>query len=205
MSLLLTIFILQTVFADYKQVGKATFYSDKAHGHMTSNGEIYHKDSFTCAHRTLPFGTILKVRDLVTDKVVYVRVTDRGPFSHAIIDLSSAAAKRLNMIRKGIARVEITKVIDTDRVPYQGSGLQEIPQFSVEDPESQNGFSTLSEWAEKQRLGKRDSTNAEEICLSEEEYVSLVNDTIPEWKVFQRLCEERKPVPKNSKFKYILK
>ena len=101
-------------FGQYHKIGKATHYGKRWHGRKTSSGELLHNDSLTCAHRTLPFGTILKVRDLSNDKVVYVKVNDRGPFSRAIIDLSYAAAKQLGMVSRGVARVELTQV---DSIP----------------------------------------------------------------------------------------
>lgn len=69
---------------------KASYYANKFHGRKTASGALYHKDSLTCAHKTLPFGTILKVRNPRNDKEVYVKVTDRGPFIKGrTIDLSS--------------------------------------------------------------------------------------------------------------------
>jgi len=73
-----------------------------------SNGTPYHQDSLTCAHRTLPFGTILEVRNLKNNKKVVVKVTDRGPhLKSRIIDLSYAAAKELGIVGEGSAQVEI--------------------------------------------------------------------------------------------------
>jgi len=73
-----------------------------------SNGIPYHQDSLTCAHRTLPFGTILEVRNLKNNKKVVVKVTDRGPhLKSRIIDLSYAAAKELGIVGEGSAQVEI--------------------------------------------------------------------------------------------------
>lgn len=91
--------------------GNATYYGNRWHGRRTSSGEAYHKDSLTCAHRTLPFGTLLRVTNPKNGKEVIVRVTDRGPFRrNAIIDLSMAAAKKIDMVRDGIAYVEATAV-----------------------------------------------------------------------------------------------
>ena len=85
-----------TVPAQKQLTGKATYYSDKLHGRKMSNGERYHRDSMTCAHKKYPFGTLLKVRNPLNGKEVVVRVTDRGPFSKRyVIDLSKAAAREL--------------------------------------------------------------------------------------------------------------
>ncbi len=88
-------------------VGKATYYSDSFQGRRTANGERYDRNALTAAHRTLPFGTRLRV---TTDagRSVEVRVNDRGPFGRAerILDLSRAAAVELGMIRAGVVRVQ---------------------------------------------------------------------------------------------------
>lgn len=95
-----------SVFAQQK--GKASYYSDKFHGRKTSSGQLYHKDSLTCAHKTYPFGTLLEVRNPKNGKSIVVEVTDRGPFSrNRIIDLSHAAAKHLGIIKQGVALVEL--------------------------------------------------------------------------------------------------
>ena len=100
-----------TVPAQKQLTGKATYYSDKLHGRKMSNGERYHRDSMTCAHKKYPFGTLLKVRNPLNGKEVVVRVTDRGPFSKRyVIDLSKAAARELGFIRKGFCQVEITRI-----------------------------------------------------------------------------------------------
>ncbi len=114
------IFILSVLFSSFKsfaqnfsQVGEATYYAQYLSGRRTANGDRYHQDSLTCAHRTLPFGTLLKVRNLSNDKEVVVEVTDRGPFSgkDRIVDLSYRAASMLGILGSGTAQVEI-KVCD---------------------------------------------------------------------------------------------
>ena len=82
------------------QEGKASFYSMKFTGRRTANGERLHHDSLTCAHRTYPFGTQLKVTNPANGKSVIVRVTDRGPYVKGrIIDLSVKAAKELGIFK----------------------------------------------------------------------------------------------------------
>jgi rare lipoprotein A len=94
-----------------QQSGKATFYNNKFQGRHSADGGRYQKDSLTCAHRTLPFGTLLKVRNLKNNQEVIVKVTDRGPHRKKVmIDLSYGAAKKLDAIRQGVANVEITKI-----------------------------------------------------------------------------------------------
>lgn len=100
-----------SLFAFAQQKGKASFYSHKMKGRHTSNGEKYHPDSMTCAHNTLPFGTLLRVFNPTNNKEVVVRVTDRGPHHRGLlIDLSYSAAKQLDIVSRGIASVIITEI-----------------------------------------------------------------------------------------------
>lgn len=106
-ALFLLVFVATT--EAQTSVGGASYYSNRLHGGPTTSGIRYHKDSLTCAHRTLPFGTYVKVRNLRNDKEVVVKVTDRGPHVRGrIVDLSYAAAKKLDFISRGLTRVEIT-------------------------------------------------------------------------------------------------
>ena len=101
--------------------GDATYYSDSLAGNPTASGEPYEPGAYTAAHRTLPFGTIVRVVRTDTPRVVYVRITDRGPFGHRrrIIDLSRAAAVELDMIRAGVVpvRVEVVQWPPETRAP----------------------------------------------------------------------------------------
>ena len=105
-------FLILSVTSTFAQkTGKASFYSSRLQGRHTSDGGKYHPDSLTCAHLTYPFGTLLQVRNPKNDKVVIVKVTDRGPHTrNRLIDLSYSAAKQLDIVRAGIASVEITKL-----------------------------------------------------------------------------------------------
>lgn len=86
-----------------------TYYAKKFEGRKTSSGERYRAAKFTAAHLTLPFGTIITVRNLVSGKIVKVKVNDRGPHSRKFsLDLSQSAAKALGIYRLGYARVEIS-------------------------------------------------------------------------------------------------
>jgi rare lipoprotein A len=89
-----------------------TYYAKKFEGRKTTSGERYRASKLTAAHRKLPFGTIVRVRNLHNDKVVDVRVNDRGPFSKKFeLDLSQSAAKALGIYRLGYAKVEISYVL----------------------------------------------------------------------------------------------
>ena len=88
--------------------GYASFYARSATGSRTANGERLHHDSLTCAHRTLPFNTFLKVTNQKNGKTVIVRINDRGPFVRGrIIDLSRAAAHEIGMFAHGIVPVTV--------------------------------------------------------------------------------------------------
>ncbi|NOQ16456.1 MAG: septal ring lytic transglycosylase RlpA family protein [Methyloprofundus sp.] len=92
--------------------GIASYYADKYHGRKTASGALYDKNKMTAAHRTLKFGTKVKVTDLKNNKSVVVTVNDRGPYSKKrIIDLSYVAAKKIGLIKAGLSkvRVEIVK------------------------------------------------------------------------------------------------
>ena len=126
-------FILQSVWADSipekspkTLKGKASWYN--AHGRFTANGERFHRDSLTCAHRTFPFGTRLKVKNIKNGREVIVRVTDRGPFGGKYsIDLSIAAARILGIVRLGFAEVEISEYHETI-VPLKAKPVK-IPEL----------------------------------------------------------------------------
>lgn len=89
--------------------GIASYYADKFNGRLTANGETFDMYALTAAHKTLPFGAKLRVRNIANNRTVIVRVNDRGPYvGDRIIDLSKGAAQELDMIRMGTAEVEIT-------------------------------------------------------------------------------------------------
>lgn len=99
------------------QTGVASFYAKRATGSRTASGELLHHDSLTCAHRTHPFGTRLRVTNMENNEQVIVRVNDRGPFVRGrIIDLSWGAAKEIGMIARGLAKVNV-EVADGITIP----------------------------------------------------------------------------------------
>lgn len=88
------------------QQGKASWYGPRFNGRRTASGERYNMNEMTAAHRTLPFGTLVRVRSLVNGREVDVRITDRGPFSRGrVIDLSRAAAESIGMLGLGVKDV----------------------------------------------------------------------------------------------------
>lgn len=90
------------------QIGTASWYGHPHHGRVAASGERYNMNSLTAAHRTLPFGTVVRVKNLSNDRTVEVQINDRGPFVPGrIIDLSRAAARALGMEDSGVSRVRL--------------------------------------------------------------------------------------------------
>ena len=89
--------------------GQAGWYGDRYHGRKTASGERFDQNALTAAHRTLPFGTMVEVKNLDNGRTVTVRINDRGPFGRKtrIIDVSRAAAGELDMVSSGVAPVEL--------------------------------------------------------------------------------------------------
>lgn len=95
----------------YKEKGLASWYGTKFHGYRTSSGELYDMYKMTAAHKTLPLPTYVQVKNLANGKKVIVKINDRGPFhSNRILDLSYAAAVKLDILRTGTAKIEVTAI-----------------------------------------------------------------------------------------------
>jgi rare lipoprotein A len=106
--------------------GVASWYGPGFHGRRTSNGERYDMNRLTAAHKTLPFGTLVEVRNLDNDRSVVVRINDRGPHvKRRIIDLSRAAAEAIGMVGPGTARVSL-KILQYDAV------TDDSPRYTVQ-------------------------------------------------------------------------
>jgi rare lipoprotein A len=108
--ILLFIGIHQPIFAQNQDIqsGEASWYGSRYHGRKTSSGERYNKNAMTAAHKTLPFGTRVKVTNLDNEEFVILRINDRGPFvGDRIIDVSEAAARKLAFRSKGVGNVKV--------------------------------------------------------------------------------------------------
>lgn len=142
------------VFSDemFKSGVTASFYADKFHGRKTASGEKFNMYDYTAAHKTLPFGTVLKVTNLANGKSVNVRVNDRGPFAKGReIDLSKAAAVDLDMIDEGTATVSLVIVTDATK---EVTGTEVAKSSSKKQPSvstKQTEKSKAAEVAEKAR------------------------------------------------------
>ena len=92
----------------FSQQGVASWYGKSHHGRRTANGESYDMSAMTAAHRTLPFGSVVRVTRLDDGRTVTVRINDRGPYARGrIIDLSAQAAQTIGMTEQGVARVKV--------------------------------------------------------------------------------------------------
>ena len=142
------------------QSGKASFYAKKLTGRMTASGELLHHDSLTCAHRTYPFGTLLKVTNPANGQSVIVRVTDRGPYVRGrIIDLSVRAAREIGIIAQGIAPVVVERY-NPSIVPFKPDDTIEFPEFEISTNEGPNGKPI---WVEvKEQIAKRAKAKEQE-------------------------------------------
>jgi peptidoglycan lytic transglycosylase len=123
------------------QIGDATFYSSHFQDHKTASGRIFDKNKAMAAHRTYPFGTVVRVTNLHNGRSVNVVIVDRGPYgknrrSGVIIDVSPSAAERLGMLKRGKARVRL-------EVLAWGNGerLKEAPKVVAEAKNSDHGQS----------------------------------------------------------------
>ena len=109
----------------YRAEGMASWYGSDFHGRLTANGEVYDKDAISAAHPTLPMPSYARVTNLANGRSVVVRINDRGPFvAHRIVDLSYAAATRLDLVRTGTAFVELRTVGPA----AAGSGVTPTPE-----------------------------------------------------------------------------
>ncbi len=113
------------------ETGIASWYGDPYNGRRAANGEIYDMEQLTAAHRTLPFGTWVRVKNLSNDRTVEVRIQDRGPFVHRrIVDLSRAAAREIEMLGPGTAKVRLTVI----RPPVIRDAVRAAGREEVREP-----------------------------------------------------------------------
>lgn len=138
MNVLLLLLISFSSVSAQVERGQASFYADKFEGRLTASGEKYTHSQLTAAHKSLPFGTVVRVTNLKNNKSVIVRVNDRGPFVKGrIVDLSKSAAQALDFEKQGVAKVAI-EVIDRNH-----SAPVELPEVVEPIKAVNNSFFTL--------------------------------------------------------------
>ncbi|ALR15650.1 hypothetical protein M272_02360 [Vibrio natriegens NBRC 15636 = ATCC 14048 = DSM 759] len=104
----------------HQLTGKASWYSQKFHGKRTASGERYNKGAYTAAHKSLPFGTIVRVTNTANAKKVDVKINDRGPFVKGrVIDLSQEAFEQIGSIKKGVVPIKIEIIDDSNTFRYK--------------------------------------------------------------------------------------
>lgn len=142
------------------QTGEASWYGPGFHGNQTANGERYNQNALTAAHRTLPFNSIVRVISLENNKYVDVRINDRGPFvGDRIIDLSRAAASRIDMIQSGTANVRLIVLqspeqIDRNRHSYEIFTVQ-VASFDSRREAEQLATRIRNGWVEQATVNSR--------------------------------------------------
>ncbi|QFP41641.1 septal ring lytic transglycosylase RlpA family protein [Borrelia miyamotoi] len=143
-------------------VGLASWYGEAFHGKVTANGEKFDMTSLTAAHKELPFNTVIKVTNLLNNRTVVVRINDRGPFrKDRIIDLSKAAAEKLDFLGIGVApvKIEIVEKLDEKKVITQESKKT----FNILDSFKDNSIVSDSELGIDTNLEKAHFDVAEKI------------------------------------------
>ncbi len=188
-----TSFAQQTV-----QKGGASYYGPGFHGKRSSNGEVFNMHAMTCAHRTLPFGTNLLVRDVKTNKEVIVRVTDRGPFCRGrIIDLSYGAAKKLGMVARGTAQVEI-KVLPKGVLPetlklLEGP-MENLPEVEYYDPKTGN-YLAWNVWVDRAKTAHEEAQK-EAAAKKREHEIAKAKAAKPRWHILNDKLTAKASKPK---------
>jgi len=125
-------YVPATVLRPYRERGVASWYGRKFHGQKTSIGEVYDMFAMTAAHPTLPLPSYARVTSVANGRSVIVRVNDRGPFLHGrVIDLSFAAATRLEIAQRGSGEVLVESVVPADAVPPVAKPLPPVATTTI--------------------------------------------------------------------------
>jgi rare lipoprotein A len=178
---------------EFTQQGIASWYGKKFHGHRTSNGEVYDMYSMSAAHKTLPLPSYVKVTNTDNQKSVIVRVNDRGPFHEGrVIDLSYAAAYKLDVVNTGTApvKVELIKVERTDDLTNTKS-----PYYAVQVASSKN-LDVATQWlAELEK-----STGTQGYTEKSGRYHRIILGPIYDFKTSEKVLAKVKELGHSSAF-----
>lgn len=178
------LFLGTSLFAQQAEFGEAGYYGNKFHKKPTANGELYDMYAMTAAHKTLPFGTKIRVTRIDNDKSVIVRVNDRGPYiAGRIVDMSYKSAKELGMIDDGITKVKL-EIVGTESTPppsvndplvVDNNGASEInvvqpkaPEFvppPTPQPEKKKAQKTEKKASIEPRAEQKPSTTAQPVAV----------------------------------------
>ncbi len=168
-------------------MGTASWYGTTAHGKMTASGRIFSRMHFTAAHKTLPFGMVLRVYNLHNAYHVLVAITDRGPFAgERQLDVSYRAARVLNFVRRGITTVWAEVVSDSKGVPLDADSAYYL-QFGVR-PDEPSAFELLRDVRFRLKL-------AAAVFRVPDEPVSPYHICAGPWRTFKEAEEVLEDVP----------
>jgi rare lipoprotein A len=164
----------------FVQEGKAPFYADKFEGRVTASGERYSHSRSTCAHLTLPFGTLVRVINVANNQSVVVRVNDRGPFvANRIIDLSRSAAEKLGFIDLGTADVKI-EVIDLEGNTKPAEQRQEQKPAATQPPVQQQQEIQKQPPVQQQQTQKQPPVQQQQTITPPKKEQPVVKEVAPE-------------------------
>jgi peptidoglycan lytic transglycosylase len=151
----------------FSQWGKASWYGTKFHGKKTANGEIYNMYAMTAAHKTLPFDTVVRVRNVENNTAIKVRINDRGPFARSrIIDLSYAAAKKLGIVGPGTAYVEIVALAGSIQPDMSKSNTASYPAKDLYEGNFTVQIGAFGEMKNAERLRKELARTYENVYIT---------------------------------------
>lgn len=209
--LMLGLFFLSFVFstnirADVEEYGTASFYSDKFQGRKTASGELYDKNKFTGAHKSLKFGTIILVTRLDNKKSVRVRINDRGPYIKGrVVDVSKAAAEKLGLVADGHAEVKIEVVGEEEEVesissapPLSPNNPPDLTDLKVKEPKKGSEEPIPTEFSEKS--GGLPQTPAIVATVSEKTEKPAEKSKVADLKVPAQKTPPAKPVATETIF-----
>jgi len=168
------LFLLNSSFATAQEddnFGKVSYYSDSFQGKRTASGELYDKNKMTAAHKSLPFGTMVRVTRLDNKRSVQVRVNDRGPFIKGrIIELSRRAAEQIGLIQDGVANVKIEVV--SGGTPQTSNPIAEAPTPTINNEPLPEAYDNTTS-----RLNPSDNNDTEEATASRSPSTTNENTT----------------------------
>lgn len=185
----------------YSEEGLASWYGIPYHGRHAADGEIYDMETLVAAHRVLPFNTWLMVTNLANDKAVKVRIIDRGPFvSGRIIDLSKAAARQIELLGPGVARVRLEVIAAPANIPSGDFYGVQVGAFSVHENAEHARLLYAQRYVDTQLAVKQGSVDMWRVIVGRETSVDAAQRlaqvlSVENKTVFVVRLDETVPVP----------
>lgn len=200
MKIYISLFVMMLSFTALAQTerGKASYYAKSWSGRKTADGSKLHHDSLTCAHKTHPFGTLLKVTNPANGLSVIVKVTDRGPYVKGrIVDLSVRAAKELGMLSQGIAPV-IVERYNPSIIPFKPEDI-ELPEFDLGTNEGASAKPIWMELRDQHIKRRQEQADLEKEKKAKERRMIEKRDSIAKILANEDVLEEINNKPNQSK------